>query len=61
MISVYGHTARTVVSHIEGRERAEEMRPEPPAGLSRNMRAAEVKLNFHPKNSCPEDGRSIFI
>jgi len=61
MISVYRHTAKTVVTGIGGRERAEEMRSEPPAGLSRNMRAAEVKLNFHPNHSCPEDGRSIFI
>jgi hypothetical protein len=31
------------------------------AVVSNNMRAAEVKLNFHPKQFCPEEGSSIFI
>jgi len=35
MISVYGHTAKNIVTHIRRTERAQETRSEPAAGVSR--------------------------
>jgi len=53
MISVYRHTARTVVTRIDGRERAEEMWPEPAAGLSRKYEGSRSQTEFSPQTLLP--------
>jgi hypothetical protein len=53
MISVYGQTARTVVTQIGGREGAEEIRLEPAAGVSRQYESSRGQTEFLPQLLLP--------
>jgi hypothetical protein len=46
MISVYGHTAKNVVTHISGRKTAEEIRSEPAAGVSSKYEGSRGQTKF---------------
>ena len=67
MISVYGHTARTVVTQIGGREGKEGECGKRNSGRSQqqvwaeNMKEAGGKINFYTNHICTEDGSRIFI
>ena len=61
MISVYGHTARAVVTQIGETEMAKEIRSEPTACVIIKYESSRGQNEFFLNDFCPEDGISIFI
>jgi len=53
MISVYGHTARNVVTDIGGRKTVEEIRSVPAAGVSRKYESSRGQTEFSPQPVVP--------
>jgi len=53
MIRLYGHTAKHIVTHIRGMEKAQETRSEPAAGVSRKYESSRVQTEFSPQLILP--------
>jgi hypothetical protein len=53
MISVYGHSAKNVVTHIRGTERAQGTVSEPAAGVSRKYESSRNQTEFLPQLILP--------
>jgi hypothetical protein len=53
MICEYGQSAKNVVTHIGGRERAQESRSEPAAGVSRKYESSRGQTEFSPQPILP--------
>ena len=59
MISVYGQSSENVCTQIGGWERAEEIRSEPAAGVSRKHESSRGQTEFSPQTFLPRGWKQL--